>query len=35
MAYQILKTGIPYKELGHDYFEPEKRNKIVKGPHQA
>ena len=31
MAYQILKTGIPYKELGHDYLSRRKEDKIVKG----
>ena len=31
MAYQILKTGIPYKELGHDYLNRRKEDKIVKG----
>ena len=31
MAYQILKTGIPYKELGHDYLSWRKEDKIVKG----
>jgi hypothetical protein len=31
MAYQILKTGIPYKELGYDYLNRRKEEKIVKG----
>ena len=31
MAYYILKTGTPYKELGHDYLSRRKEDKIVKG----
>jgi hypothetical protein len=30
MAYHILKTGIPYKELGNDYLNRRKEGKIVK-----
>ncbi len=31
IAYQILQSGIPYKELGHDYLSRRKEDKIVKG----
>lgn len=31
MAYHILKTGIPYKELGHNYLILRKEDKLVKG----
>jgi hypothetical protein len=30
MAYHILKTGTPYKELGNDYLNRRKKDKIVK-----
>jgi len=30
MAYYILKTGTPYKELGNDYLNRRKKDKIVK-----
>lgn len=31
MVYHILKTGVPYKELGHDYLSLRKEEKLVKG----
>ena len=30
MAYYILKTGMPYKELGNDYLSRRREAKIVK-----
>ena len=31
MVYYILKTGMPYKELGKDYLSRRREDKIVKG----
>jgi transposase len=31
MVYYILKTGMPYKELGKDYLNRRREDKIVKG----
>jgi hypothetical protein len=31
MAYYIIKTGMPYKELGGDYLNRRREAKIVKG----
>jgi transposase len=30
MAYHILKTGMPYRELGKDYLSRRREDKIVK-----
>ena len=30
-SLSILQSGIPYKELGHDYLSRRKEDKIVKG----
>jgi len=35
MAYYILKTGTPYKELGNDYLNRRKKDKIVEKPCKA
>jgi len=35
MAYHILKTGIPYKEHGKDYFESQKKRQDCKKPCKA
>ena len=30
MAYHVIKNGVPYKELGKDYFLHRREDKIVK-----